>query len=383
MPDLHLSVWTSGEPQTVAARIAIAGDFLPAGRLLIAPDSSWGEQAHRLAAHFADIDTSFVNLEASLRVGGLAPRPLMGLGQIVAAPAAALQYLKAIRCGAIGIANNHSYDFGHPGVTRTKAEIARYDMVSLGAGHTLEKGPEISVWRGPGNLRVGFWASAKATSDAATDGRRGVEPANAARGAKALEAMRNHGANFCVALLHAGCMRTNRPDPEDVKLLESLAVSGFDVVAASHSHRIAGYKQLRGPRNRDSFCFFGLGTLVSGYVSSPMEKEGLIVVAGLSSEGKLVSIEVRPVLLDYTGFGNIPSAANGAIILERFRRLSAEFKDDSYKKHFYGEISQGLGELYMRDARAAFRSAGVRGLAHKASRIRVRHVKRLIHKVTG
>jgi len=42
-----------------------------------------------------------------------------------------------------------------------------------------------------------------------------------------------------------------------------------------------------------------------------------------------------------------------------------------------------LGELYIRDVRAAFRSAGVRGLAVKASRLRLRHVKRLMHRVTG
>jgi hypothetical protein len=377
-----LTVWQSREPRAVAARIAIAGDFLPAGKLSIA-DSNWPARANRLTTHFEDVGTSFVNLEASLRPGELVPRPLIGLGQIVAAPAAALEYLKTIGCRAVGIANNHSYDFGHPGVTRTIGEIARYDMVSLGAGHTLQERPEIYIWRGPANVRVGFWAAAKATSDAATANRRGVEPASAARGMQALEAMRKQGVNFCVALLHAGCMRTNRPAPEDVKLMETLARSGFDFVGASHSHRIAGYEQLSGQRNREAFCFFGLGSLVSGYVSCPMEREGLIAVVALSAEGKLVSIEVRPVLLDHTGFGAIPSAANGAIILERFRRLSAEISDDSYRRHFYGDVSQGLGELYMRDARAAFRSAGVRGLALKASRVRLRHVQRLIHTVTG
>jgi hypothetical protein len=381
MSNNNFTVWQAESPTPVAARIAIAGDFLPAGRLLIAPDSSWSAQADRLAVHFEDIDTSFVNLEASLRVGGLVPRSLMGLGQIVSAPATALEYLKAIRCHAIGIANNHSYDFGSPGVTRTQGEIMRRDMVSIGAGHTLEDGPEIFIWRGPGNLRIGFWASAKATSDAATRLRRGVEPASVARGKQALDAMQKQGASFCVALLHAGCMRTNRPDPEDVGLMETLAQAGFDVVGAAHSHRIAGYKRLRVTHKRDAFCFFGLGTLVSGYVSSPLEKEGLVAVVALNSEGKPVSIEVRPVLLDSTGFGNIPSVANGAIILERFRRLSAEIDYGSYKEHFYNEVSQGLGDIYMRDARAAFSSAGLRGLAHKASRVRLRHVKRLIHRV--
>jgi hypothetical protein len=165
--------------------------------------------------------------------------------------------------------------------------------------------------------------------------------------------------------------------------MESFAHSGFDLVAASHSHRIAGYGQLRGPGNRDAFCFFGLGSIVSGYVSSPLEKEGLVIVAGLSASGKLVSIETRPVLLDATGFGSIPSASDGLMILERFRILSAEIRNGSYQKTFYREVSKGLGRLYARDAQAAFRIAGLRGLARKAARLRVRHMKRLMHKVMG
>ena len=376
-------MWRSAQPKKVVARIAIGGDFLPAGAIAMESGSSWAKQADRLVPHFEDVDTSFVNLEACLPGSGLVPRPLVGLGQIVGAPAEALDYLRAIRCEAVGIANNHSYDFGDAGVVRTRNEISRHGMFPLGAGRSTGKPPEIFVWRGPGNLRVGFWAAAKATSEPATKNRPGIEPADAERGLQALEAMRNQGALFFVALLHAGCMRVNRPDPEDVQLMESLAQAGFDIVAASHSHRIAGHKRSGDARNRESFCFFGLGSLVSGYMNSPLEREGLIVVAGLDDEGKLASIEIRAVMLDQSGFGAVPSVVNGTLILDRFLRLSAEFNDGSYEKNFYSEISRGLGELYIRDVRAAFRSAGVRGLAVKASRLRLRHVKRLMHRVTG
>lgn len=384
MPDKNntLTVWRSAQPKAVVARVAIAGDFLPAGAIAMESGSSWGEQANRLAAHFEGVDTTFVNLEACLPGAGLAPRSLAGLGQIVAAPAEVLDYLKAIRCEAVGIANNHSYDFGNAGVVRTRSEISGHGMFPLGAGRTAGKPPEVFVWRGPGNLRVGFWAAAKATSDLATKNRSGTEPADAERGLQALESMRNQGATFFVALLHAGCMRVSRPDPEDVELMESLAQAGFDVVAASHSHRIAGYKRLGDAQGRESFCFFGLGSLASGYIGAPLEREGLIVVAGLDAEGKLAAVEIRAVALDQSGFGTVPSVVSGRLILDRFLRLSAEFNDGSYEKNFYSEVSRGLAELYIRDMRAAFRSAGVRGLAIKASRVRLRHVKRLMHRVT-
>jgi hypothetical protein len=154
-------------------------------------------------------------------------------------------------------------------------------------------------------------------------------------------------------------------------------------VAASHSHRVSGYRTVAATRERPNFSFYGLGSLVSGYVSCDAEREGLIVVAGLNASGALVRLEVRPVWLDESGFGSVPGAAAKQEILERFRALSAEIDDGSYERLFYHDVSQGLTRLYLRDARAAFRAAGIRGLASKARRMRVRHVKRLVHKVIG
>jgi hypothetical protein len=380
-----LTIWQAAgnERPPVVARIAIAGDFLPAGRLTMASGASWQDMAQGIAPHFAGVGTTFANLEATLDAESLAPRPLIGLGQIVTAPAASLGYLQALHAQAVGIANNHSYDFGHAGVNHTRQAISSRGMIPLGAGNFIKERPETFLWQVPGGLRVGFWSAAKATSDYATHTARGVEPATPPRGLQALEEMDDRGAHLRIALIHAGCMRTNRPDPEDVRLLELLAKSGFDIVAASHSHRIGGYRRIARPQNREAFCFYGLGSLVSGYVTSPAESEGLIVVAGLGATGELLDLEVRPVSLDVSGFGQIPAARNAKAILQRFRDLSTEINDGSYEKSFYHDVSQGMAQLYLRDARAAFRSAGLRGLAHKARRVRLRHVKRLVYKVIG
>src|SRR5271163_4692876 len=114
-----LILWESGERGPIAARVAIAGDFLPAGKLTMAGDASWSGMERGLQGYFADVDTTFANLEATLDCESLAPRVLNGLGQVVSAPSASLAYLGAIHARAVGIANNHSYDFGDVGVRRT------------------------------------------------------------------------------------------------------------------------------------------------------------------------------------------------------------------------------------------------------------------------
>jgi hypothetical protein len=168
-----------------------------------------------------------------------------------------------------------------------------------------------------------------------------------------------------------------------VRLLDRLARCGFDLVAASHSHRVSGCRAVAAAtaRQHPSFCFYGLGSVASGYAASPAEREGLIVVASLSERGGVVRIEVRPVVLNESGFGEIPGARAGSMLLDRFQRLSDEITDGSFEPLFYRDVSRGLVRFYLRDAKAAFRESGVRGLARKAGRVRMRHIRRFVHRV--
>ncbi len=374
-----LKLWESGDHEQVVARVAIAGDFLPTGALQLPTSGSWTGAASALAPCFEDVATTFANLECSIEVDDLTPRKLGGLGAIVSAPGDALDCLAAIRVAAVGFANNHSYDFGSAGVARTREALCRRNLSLIGAGHNTNTAPDVYVWHGPDSIKVGFWAAAKASHNLANRRRDGVEPATFHRARQALDQMRSHGASLSIALLHAGVLRASRPDPADAKLMDSIARAGFDVVAASHSHRISGQKHLLGDCGRPGFCFYGLGSLVSGYIASPLEREGLVVVAGLNSRGMLATLEVRPVSLAASGFGEVPTAGTARTILNRFQQLSAEITDGSSKKLFYREASRSLAGLYLRDVRAAFGESGVRGLARKAGRIRLRHLRRLAH----
>jgi hypothetical protein len=95
------------------------------------------------------------------------------------------------------------------------------------------------------------------------------------------------------------------------------------------------------------------------------------------------SARLRPILLGDSGFGEIPSPAMSQPILDRFRHISGTIADSSYERAFYRDMSNGLLRLYARDVGRAFRPFGVRGLARKAARVRIRHMKRLVHKVLG
>jgi hypothetical protein len=376
-----LTLWRSGKSGAIAARVAVVGDFLPAGAI-DAADTPWRQRTATLLPHFWDVDVTFANLECAIGTGNLMPHPLNGIGQIVRAEAESIDYLRGIRCAAASIANNHACDFGTAGVERTRAALAACGVAPLGAGQSLADLPEVFLWRGPGGLCVGFWAAARAARELASHKAKGVEPATFDRAERALALMKDRGVNFSVCLIHAGCIRTSRPAPEDVDVVRRIASCGFNLAACSHSHRIAGFEATPQRRAQNpAFCFYGLGSIVSGYIASHVEREGLIAVAGFDSGGRLAEVSVRPVYLPQSGIGEAASAERAEKILKRFRMLSAEISSGSYKTEFYREVSRGLLRLYWRDVRAAVQQSGIRGLARKAARVRLCHVKRLMHRV--
>jgi len=149
-------LWQSPAGEPIAARIAVAGDFLPAGRLRTPPGHTWQSMAELIAPVFQDVDIGIANLETVLDSSGLEPRLLHGLGDIVSAPSGSLDYLVELRLNILGIANNHSFDFGAAGLTGTLASISARGLRPLGAARTLRDSPDVFLWQGPQNLRVGF-----------------------------------------------------------------------------------------------------------------------------------------------------------------------------------------------------------------------------------
>ncbi len=375
-------LWESERNEPITCKVAVAGDFLSGGGLKPRQGRSWSDMAKEVSACFSDVAISFVNLEGPLGTGTLQPSRPPGLGGNLCGPPEALDYLGPLRVSVIGFANNHIYDWGRDGLILTREIVQRHGMSGIGAGRTLGEVPETHVWKGPEGVRVGFWAGANITPYPAARKGEGTEVATRKRASEALGEMRSHGASVSIALLHAGLERTNYPDPVDVKLMTAMADAGFDVVAACHSHRISGHTRRHGKEGgRPSFCFFGLGSLSSGVVYSSSEREGLVVVAGLSRKGGLEHIEIRPVLLDEAGWGTIPDKETEEYLLKRFVRLSEEISEGSYARLFYKDVSKGLIRRHYTDALSAFRAGGLRDVARKFSRLRMKHLYRFIHGV--
>jgi hypothetical protein len=373
-----MDLWEKKSAQ-VRFRVALVGDYLPSAGLG-KEKCDWRRQSARLGPYFENIDLGVANLECPVDVGACAPRPKIGLGENFSAPLESLQYLSALRVNLVGIANNHIYDYGMEGLHRTREGIKRRGMTALGSGRCLQDPPELFVAETPFGGRIGFWAAARNLPELATGTRGGVEPATTARAKAAISELRRGGTKLNIAFLHAGIEHTNRPDPEDVEFMDELIALGFDVIAASHSHRIGGYRVSMRKDGRPAFCFYGLGSLSSGIKYSEFEHEGLLLVIGLDAGGQIARVGVQPILLSAEGWGTIPDWTSAKAILDRFMMLSLEIADGSYRQGFYEDTGKDLVQRQFRNLRAAYQRGGLLGVAQILSRIRMRHVNRALHK---
>jgi poly-gamma-glutamate capsule biosynthesis protein CapA/YwtB (metallophosphatase superfamily) len=336
--------------------------------------------AERVAPLVDDVGWLVLNLECPIGVDGLEPAPKPGGGDPMSSGEAALAYLPPLRVGVAGLANNHVYDFGPEGVVRTRRALADAGIPCLGAGLRTSDVPEVAILEGA--TRVGLWNAANATLWPASDRSEGVEPLTPERGREALRRMDELGATFRAALVHAGLEGTNRPDPADKELVDTLVEAGFDLVAACHSHRISGGQAVARGAGGTALALHGLGSLSSSVSYSELEREGLVVVVGLDGDGRLVEAEVRTIALADDGWGEVPDREVADAMAERFRALSREIEAGSFRTAFYGDMSSGLVRRQLRDAAKAYRNAGVRGLVAKLRRARLKHLRRLLFKLS-
>jgi len=368
---------------TPACRVAIAGDFLPAGGLQLPPGKNWRDIADDLRPRFEKSHVTLLNLECCVDVGEAKAVTKMGLGDSFAANSEVLDFFSLPGTKIAGLANNHIFDFGTDGVASTKASLEARGLLPLGIAHNLQEPPDIRVIETPGGPRIGIWAAARHLPELATPKKSGVEPATERRAQEALKHLKAQEAKLTVAFLHAGLERTNRPDPDDVALMDELTHLGFDIVTACHSHRISGHMRIERNSGNSAFCFYGLGSVSSGVIYSDLEREGLIVIIDAAVSGEIARVQVYPIHLEETGWGRIPLLPDAYRILQRFLDLSEELKTGTYKQAFYQDLKGDLSRSVIRNIQVAAQKGGVRGLASKIGRIRMRHLNRLLHSELG
>jgi len=272
----------NAEPGTErAVTLTVVGDIM-LGRGVADVARAAGDPSAPLrpmSARLARADITVGNLESTLSDDG-APR--QGDDSFTAPPAV-LDGLRDAGFDVLGLANNHTGDFGMPALVETVRRVRASGIVPLGAGRDRR-----AAWRPVvlerGGVRVGFLGfnaigetyRAKPESPGAAslrmDPRTG--PLRAAELRRVQDRVRTLAdrADVVVVLPHWGDQYTHQPVPDQRRVGRALLDAGATVVVGGHPHWVQDVQAHRG-----RFVVHSLGNFVFDMDFMQQTQEGVVL----------------------------------------------------------------------------------------------------------
>ena len=186
----------------------------------------------------------------------------------------------------LGMANNHSLDFGQSGFAETLQAVQRFGSPTIGMGSTATEAfaPRIVERQGAKIAFVGASDVIDAnlvSTWAATDQRPGIAYAKNRSAIVAAVRSARTQANTVVVFLHWGTEKQTCPNDSQRELVKLLSDAGADVIVGSHAHRVmgAGYYG-------STYVAYGLGNFM---FKGPAGEGNVSGVLTMSVQGRSVT----------------------------------------------------------------------------------------------
>jgi poly-gamma-glutamate synthesis protein (capsule biosynthesis protein) len=264
-----------------SSRVAIGllGDVMLGRMVAVAlerqpPESLWAPELRELAQ---SLDMVVCNLECCNSSRGQPTTLIAGKPFFFRAPPVAVEALRTLNIGAVGIANNHALDFGPDALEDTIDHLRAAAIATAGAGPGTEAARRAASV-GAGDLRVGLVTVTDHPAEyAAAPGQWGVAHA-VLRGEPPvwlLEriATARERCDLVVAFLHWGPNMSPRPAGWQQRAAASLRQAGANLVAGHSAHVFHGVGWDDGP------VLFDLGDVLDDYMIDPVLRNDLGVLA--------------------------------------------------------------------------------------------------------
>lgn len=246
--------------------LAATGDLVFSRRLVKTWEAMGEDGLAQMLAGYASLiredEITMLNLETPL-VDDVVPIQT-GWPPVIGAPPGVADVLADIGVDFVSIANNHSYDQGHLGLTRTMALLDAVEIAHAGAGPSADDafGSRVLDWDG---VRVAFLSFTDVMNIRV--GARGAERQTVARlwdEERVLESIRRarEGADLVVACLH-----WSRDFQESIaraqrRRAEALIEAGADVLIGTGPHLLQEVERRPSPRG-EAVVAYSLGNLLS------------------------------------------------------------------------------------------------------------------------
>jgi hypothetical protein len=246
---------------------------------------------------------TFVNLECVVSDQGVATA---GKPYCLRAPLQAADALVSAGISAVGLANNHSRDFGSEALIDSIARLKANNIAVVGAAETLERAyaPQFFTTRDGEKVAL----IALTDLDGEQNGAGTAMASDRDRVARAIAEARAT-AGFVLCLMHWGDENTSAVSGRQRALARWLIDQGVAAVAGCHSHSIQPLDFYHGRP-----VVYSLGNLVfDGAPSLENWNRGQLLEVDVGGRGRQSSIRLIPIRLDARGFPQVPPGPEEAL----------------------------------------------------------------------
>jgi poly-gamma-glutamate capsule biosynthesis protein CapA/YwtB (metallophosphatase superfamily) len=281
-------------------RIGLLGDVM-LGRGVadaIARGSPKGLWSPELQTLLRECDLVVANLECCISARGTPTDRVAGKPFFFRGPPEAVDSLRAIGVGAVGLANNHALDYEGDALLDTFDLLEEAGIAFAGAGRD-ETAARRGVVIDADGSRVGLIAVSDHPPEfAAAPGAPGIAYAGLRRGlpdwlAEELRRLRET-CDLLIAFPHWGPNMTSEPAPWQRGTASALQDAGADLVGGHSAHVFHGVGWgARGP------LLFDLGDALDDYRVDPLLRNDLGILALWTPGGAGAELELVALALDY------------------------------------------------------------------------------------
>lgn len=255
------------------------------------PDEGEAKRVMSQAAEiFKQADYSIINLE---NIFGDATNyePIPKSGPNLISDDKYVEYLEALNPTAVGMANNHSLDYGDGALFHTVDMLKERGYQVCGAGENVEKAYEPAVFD-DGNLKVHIIAVCENEFGTATLTSAGTAGYSLKQVTRAIQKAISEGAQSIV-YFHGGNEKNPFPSPEKTELYRHFIDLGARAVIGMHTHCPQGYEIYNG-------CpiIYSMGNFFFPKNSDDIPTWNMGYMTMLELEAERVQMEVIPYVFD-------------------------------------------------------------------------------------
>lgn len=267
--------------------IIVTGDFCPQDRVAeLFKNGDFSSVLGGVKDIVSKADYSIVNLECPVISGG--ESPISKVGPNLYCSEKGIESLGWAGFNCATVANNHFFDFGNEGVSKTLKACKKFHIDIVGGGGNLREASQV-LYKELSGQCLAIVNCCEHEFSIATENEGGANPLNPVHLYYTIKEAKRR-ADFVLVIIHGGHELWQLPSPRMVDTYRFFIDSGADSVVNHHQHCYSGYEIYKGKP-----IFYGLGNFCfdAPNMRNSIWNEGVMVKLSFSKDIKYDIIPFR------------------------------------------------------------------------------------------